>query len=204
MSARGQLRQFCRLSASRIYKTFTRNEGVRSSRLTCAAFKDTEREYHTTSSVCACSGSVTDSAVKSSNSRRRRVIGSERKEQFSAKPRESQALNSKTSIKDTEDDAGGSFKKRTESGPQLSDFIRDAMNVQEDCIIPTESSIKKKATTGSVPYINPKMLHGNQRKGQNSMVTFHGCGKCWLLILLMSVSFIRYDYKVTVVCRKES
>lgn len=174
MSARGQLGQFCRLSASRIYKTFTRNEGVQSSRLICAAFKDPEREYHTTAR-CACSGSVTDSAVKSSNSRRRRVIGSERKEQFSSKTRESQALNSKTSIKDTEDDAGGSFKKRTESGPQLSDFIRDAVNAQEDCITITEPSIKKKATTGSVPYINPKMLHGNQRKGQNSMVTFHGC-----------------------------
>ena len=168
MSARGHLGQLCRLSASRIYKKITRNEGVRSGRLICPANVDTERVHHTTQSR-ACSSSVPDSAVKINSSRRRGVIGSERKEQYSSNSRETQTLITRASTKDSEDDAGRSFRKRTESGPQLSDFIsRDGI---------TGSAMKEKviSTTGSVPYINPKMLHGNQRKGKNSMIAYRAC-----------------------------
>ena len=178
MSVKGQLGQLYKLSTSSIYKQFSRNKGVRSGRIICAALGETKRKYHTTWN-CACSNSISGSADKNSNSRRRGAIGSEtetseRKKHFSSS-KESQILISRTSTNDDQDDASRSFRKLTESGPQLSDFIKETMNIQEgseDSITQAVMKEKSMSMTGSVPYINPKMLHGNNRKGQYLLAAF--------------------------------
>ncbi|KAK7107160.1 hypothetical protein V1264_015121 [Littorina saxatilis] len=153
-----------RLSQRGICESITGKNAIQSDNLRHSLLRICKRKYHTSWSRACCSSNA-DSPVISEDSRRQKQNVSEEREHNTVR-KSGKSLNS--GVKGRENTGSKtdnvSVRKLVRSGPQLSDFIRDAMNIQEDDI--TEVAVKEKTWSwrGSVPYINPKMLHGNQRK----------------------------------------
>ena len=149
---KGRCGQVGKLFSSNLYRNAKRNYKVHCTDYMSSILKG-QHEAHRNSGIRSSSRvlSSSSSEPKYTSSRRRKT----------SEGQQQNFLHSSASKGDTHK-SNRSSSKLPKSGPQLADFVRLGASKHES----REASKRSWDGVGSVPYINPEILHGRQRKGE--------------------------------------